>query len=107
MTLYISKLKGSEGGDIYSEPLGMSLSIILPDLCDSIAVVTKRDMVSLTVGIAILSDRQAAVRGLSPIVLNSGIIYECQRYLNKLAKWFKVHVIWVPGQSDVPGNCWS
>lgn len=77
--------------------------IRLPDHCSIFhtkvlairaAVVTIRGMQIPTVGIAILSESQTAVRALISVVLNPGTVYEYQRCLNKIAEQFNVSVIW-------------
>ena len=54
----------------------------------------------------ILSDSQAAIKALNSNVMNSKAVYGCRRFLNKTAEYpYRIHIVWVPGHSGIPGNC--
>ena len=54
----------------------------------------------------IFSDSQAAIRSLSGFLISSRIVRECRRCLDLLSVRFtSVSLVWVPGHSEIPGNC--
>ena len=55
--------------------------------------------------ITILSDSKASIRALGFNGMNSKMVYDCRKLLNKVVKIYKVHIIWVPGHNNIPGNC--
>ena len=38
-------------------------------------------------------------------VMNSKTVYGCQKHLNRVAKRYNVHIIWIPQHNDIPGIC--
>lgn len=55
--------------------------------------------------IRIFSDSQAALKSLASASTNSTTVHNCRSSLNEMAEQFNIHLIWVPGHRDVPGNC--
>ena len=55
-------------------------------------------------GISICSDSQAALKSLMSCKIDSALVLECKRKLEKLASANSVTLIWVPGHSDIFGN---
>lgn len=102
------------GLGVYSEDLGLEMALRLPDYCSvyqaeilAIAEVAKwlRCNVLTKVGINIFSDSQAAIKSLESVFLNSTSALNCRKSLNEMAQQFDIHLIWVPGHRDIPGNC--
>ena len=52
----------------------------------------------------IFSDSQAAIKSLDSVFLNSKTALNCRRSLNEMAEQFDIHLIWVPGHRNIPGN---
>lgn len=52
-----------------------------------------------------MSDSQAAIKSLQSVSQKSKLAIECRSALNKLATKHRVNITWVPGHSDIPGNC--
>ena len=55
--------------------------------------------------IAILSDSQAAIKGLDSSVINSRTVYDCRRCLKEMANRYEVYITWIPGHRYISGNC--
>jgi len=54
--------------------------------------------------INICSDSRAAIQALSAEKVSSQLVLECKTILETLSLENNIHLIWVPGHSDVPGN---
>ena len=102
------------GFGVYSKDLGLSIARRLPDHCSvyqaemmAIKEVAEwlRHNILTKIGINIFSDSQAAIKSLESIFLNSKTALSCRKSLNEMAEQFKIHLIWVPGHRDIPGNC--
>lgn len=52
----------------------------------------------------ICSDSQAAIKAISAVRVDSGLVLECIRAITKLATVSRVTLKWVPGHCGVPGN---
>jgi len=109
-----SKLDCKVGGGIYLRELNMRKSFRLPDYCSvyqaevaaihEALTILKTDMISID-NINIFSDSQAAIKSLGSTSFNSKIAIECRRSLDEMAEQFNINLIWVPGHTDVEGNC--
>ncbi|XP_053968462.1 uncharacterized protein LOC128869891 [Anastrepha ludens] len=109
-----SKLNDQVGGGVYSETIFANLSFRLPDHCSVFqaeilaisesllmlnkSVVTVRD-------IFIYSDSQAALKSLLSSKHSSKTVKECYKLLTTLAQYFSINLLWVPGHSNIIGNC--
>ena len=109
-----SKLGDRVGLGVFSGELGLSIARRLPDHCSVFqaeilairaAVDWLRYNVLTKVGVNIYSDSQAAIKSLSNVFLTSRSALDCRRSLNEMAEQFKIHLIWMPGHRDIPGNC--
>lgn len=58
-----------------------------------------------TPDIVIRSDSQTGAKALSYPLLDSGTVYEFQRYQNEFEEWFNLNFIWVLGHTDILENC--
>ena len=54
--------------------------------------------------IFIYSDSQAALKSLSQYKVTSKLVWSCMGLLEELAKNNQVHLVWVPGHSNIVGN---
>ena len=54
--------------------------------------------------VAILSDRQVAIKALDILQINSKFASDCQQSLVKLAKHNRIQLVWVPGHMGVDGK---
>ncbi|XP_017468200.1 PREDICTED: uncharacterized protein LOC108360437 [Rhagoletis zephyria] len=108
-----SKLENRVGGGVYSEKLGIKRSFRLPDHCSVFqaelaaiqeAVDSLKLAVIATTEIYIYSDSQAALMALDSVTINSETVANCRKSLNVMAEQFALHLVWVPGHSDIPGN---
>jgi ribonuclease HI len=109
-----SKLSDQVGFGVFSQELGLKLSFRLPDHCSvyqaevlaikEVADWLGRNVLSTNV-VNIFSDSQAAVKSMGSMFLNTITAQNCRASLNEMAKQFKIRLIWVPGHSDIPGNC--
>ena len=48
---------------------------------------------------------QAALKSLKSPMVSSKIVKECLDLLEDLTSYFTINLQWVPGHSDIPGNC--
>ena len=55
--------------------------------------------------IFLFSDNQAALKALDSSFTNSITIAEYRKSLIEMATHYSIHLIWVPGHSDIEGNC--
>ena len=46
----------------------------------------------------------SAMARLGSNVINSRTVYGCRKHLNKVAKRYSVHIVWVPEHNDILGN---
>ena len=109
-----SKLGGQVGLGVYSRELRLQISSRLPDHCsvfqaEVLAINTvvewlARNVVSAR-HINIYSDSQAAIKSLKSTIQTSKVSRKCKISLNGISEHFKVRLVWVPGHSNVPGNC--
>ena len=106
-----SKLNGASGSRIFSLSVGIAEFISLSDHCS----VCQVEVVAMLYAsgiiwdgrVSILSDSQSAIKTLSSNVTNSKTVYGCRRYINEIAERYDIHIVWVPGHSGIPGNCWA
>ena len=56
-------------------------------------------------GIAFYALYKAAIKALSSNMMNFKTMYDCRRYLDEIVERYVIHIVWVPGQSGIPGNC--
>ena len=109
-----SKLNGKVGFGIHCKELNLDIAHRLPDTCSvyqaevmairEVAIWLSRNVVT-NIGVIIYTDSQAAIRSLEATSLNSQTALDCRRSLNEMAQQFNIHLIWVPGHRDIPGNC--
>jgi ribonuclease HI len=109
-----SKLDGKVGAGVFCEKLNVNISVRLPDYCSvyqaevaaiwQVVTWLKHNVVSVR-DIAIYVDSQAAVRSLEAVCLRSRVALDCRSSLNEMSEYFSIQIIWVPGHSDVMGNC--
>ena len=109
-----SKLENKVGGGVFSEELNTRKSFRLPDHCSVYQAEVAAIQEALTIvkesqigtdNINIFSDSQAAIKSLSSMTFNSKIAIDCRRSLDEMAEQFNINLIWVPGHTDVKGNC--
>jgi len=55
--------------------------------------------------IYIFTDSRAAVRALDSYTTNSAIISVCRKSVDEMATHLRINLIWVPGHSNIEGNC--
>lgn len=53
----------------------------------------------------IFSDSQAALKSLASVSTKSITVQNCQMSLREMSNQFNIHLSWVPGHRDIPGNC--
>jgi ribonuclease HI len=109
-----SKLDGKVGAGVFCEKLNVSMAVRLPDYCsvyqaevraiEEVLNWLKHNVVS-TVDIAIYVDSQAAIGSLESVAFSSKVALSCHSSLNEMGEHFNIQIIWVPGHSDVFGNC--
>jgi ribonuclease HI len=109
-----SKLDGKVGAGVFCDKLKVSISVRLPDYCsvyqaEVIAIEEaltwlKHNVIS-SKDITIYVDSQAAIRSLESVSLTSRVALSCLSSLNEMGEHFNIQLIWVPGHSDVKGNC--
>ena len=106
-----SKMKTGSGAGIYtkdcsiSESLGQYATVFQAEtyaICTCAQVNIDRDTTSKT--IYILSDSQAALKALDSCRVDSGLVLNCMKTLNRLGRKNRVVLIWVPGHVGVRGN---
>jgi hypothetical protein len=51
--------------------------------------------------IHICSDSRAAIAALTT---KSSLVWECKQVLEKLSKYNRVTIMWIPGHQEIPGN---
>lgn len=61
--------------------------------------------ISTTRNIFIFTNGQAALKSLKSLRVSSKIVKECLDLLADLISYFTLNLQWVPGHSDIPGNC--
>jgi hypothetical protein len=54
--------------------------------------------------IHIHSDSRAALAALAKTTTKSSLFWECMQVLEKLSKFNKVTLMWIPGHQGIPGN---
>ena len=109
-----SKINESAGAGVYSEELNIKQSLRLPDHCsvfqaEIYAILTalnelKNSGVRNEV-VAICSDSQAAIKALSSFQFNSDIALRCRKLIDALSNTLRITLYWVPGHSEIGGNC--
>ena len=45
------------------------------------------------------------LKSVASVSINSQIVHDCRSSLNEMTEQFNIHLIWVPGHRDIPGNC--
>ena len=55
--------------------------------------------------ITILTDSQAAIKSLESCSFTSKAALNCRLSLMEMTEQFNIHLCWVPGHRDIPGNC--
>jgi len=55
--------------------------------------------------INIFTDSQAAIKSLNSMTIRSKTVRDCLTALTEVANYFQIKIAWVPGHSDIPGNC--
>lgn len=109
-----SKLDGKVGSGVFSDQLNINIAFRLPDYCSvfQAEVVAINEVIDWlryntisTTDIVIFTDSQAAIKSLGSVSCRSIVVQECQSSLNEMAEHFNVQLTWVPGHTDVPGNC--
>ncbi|OFC59623.1 hypothetical protein BBW68_14995 [Candidatus Erwinia dacicola] len=109
-----SKLDHRVGGGVFCATLNTNIAFRLPDHCsvfqaeitaikESLVVLTKS--VLTTRSIYIYTDSQAALKSLKSPMVSSKLVKECLDLLEDLTSYFTINLQWVPGHSDIPGNC--
>ena len=109
-----SKLDLRVGFGIYSDDLNLRLSFRLPDNCsvfqaEVMAIKHTADWLLYNEifgkNIYIFTDSQAAIHSLGGVSWTSKLVNECRLSLNEIACHSTTHIYWVPGHSDIHGNC--
>ncbi|XP_055836606.1 uncharacterized protein LOC129905204 [Episyrphus balteatus] len=104
----------TNGSGIFSEKQNLSLFFRLPDQCrvfqaEILAIKEVlswlRENVISNTDIRIFSDSQAAIKSLASVSTNSIMVLDCQTSLREMSEQFNIHLVWVPGHRDIPGNC--
>ena len=109
-----SKLDNRVGGGVFSAKLDTKIAFRLPDHCsvfqaevtaikESLLVLTKS--VITTRSVFIYTDSQAALKSLMSHRISSKTVKDCHDLLADLSSYFTINLQWVPGHSDIPGNC--
>lgn len=89
----------------YYEPMGKLCSIFQAEInAIKRCVQINLDRHYRRQDIAILSDSQAAIKALNAYAIRSKLVWECLNDINKLGKYNKVTLYWVPGHVGIPGN---
>ena len=109
-----SKTKDGVGAGVFSDRLNLKLSFRLPNHCsvfqaEIMAIKEalswlKKNVISAR-DIRIFSDSQAAIKSLESTSINSLVALDCRSSLVEMAEQFNIHLCWVPGHRDIPGNC--
>ena len=55
--------------------------------------------------INIFTDSQAAIKSLNSPTIRSKTVRDCLTALAEVSDYFQIKIAWVPGHSDIPGNC--
>lgn len=108
-----SKTEAGTGAGIYSESLQLQLwsslgqysTVFQTEMYAIIACAEenlKRKVENKT--IYILSDSQASIKALISCKVNSRLVLNAVKSLNRLGRKNKVRLIWVPGHEGIPGN---
>ena len=101
------------GSGIFSESLGISKSIRLPDhssvfQAEVLAVTTAaRESAVRAIpqeGITFFIDSQAAIKAITATEIKSKLVKCCREELKVLGTQHKVSLYWVPGHEGIPGN---
>ena len=109
-----SKLEGRVGGGVFCPELDLNISFRLPDYCSvfqaelaAVSEVPKWLMRNITTSttINIFTDSQAAIKSLNSMTIRSKTVRDCLTALTEVANYFQIKIAWVPGHSDIPGNC--
>jgi len=111
-----SKLDIAVGAGVFSESpnLNLNLALRLPDHCSVFqAEVSAIEALLRHEGeldlpeqaICILSDSSAAISALKSHTLNSKTVINCLGTLKELTERHSIHLMWVPGHSNIEGNC--
>lgn len=109
-----SKLDNKVGGGVFCPDLNLEKSFRLPDHCsvfqaEMIAIGKvfswlRNNVVTYT-KVNIFTDSQAAIKSLNSSTVNSKTVRKCLTSLLVMSEFFQFRIIWVPGHSDIPGNC--
>ncbi|XP_036320510.1 uncharacterized protein LOC118735019 [Rhagoletis pomonella] len=108
-----SKLDGKVGGGVFSARLGLEICFRLPNHCSVFqaevaaiqeAVEHLRTREVIYNDIFIYSDSQAALKALDSVTCSSKTVADCRRSLNEMAEQSALHLVWVPGHRNIPGN---
>jgi len=109
-----SKLDGRVGAGVFCDRLNVNISVRLPDYCsvyqaevvaiEEVLCWLKHNVISSN-DIAIYVDSQAAIKSLESVTMTSRVTLDCHSSLNEMGKHFNIRIIWVPGHSNVMGNC--
>ncbi|KAM8714804.1 hypothetical protein ACLKA7_001208 [Drosophila subpalustris] len=109
-----SKLNSQVGGGIYSQQLGIHHSFRLPHHCSVFqaeilaineALIFLKNSHAISGTINIYSDSQAAIKSIAATSTKSTSVLKFRKSLQEMAEHFDIHLIWVPGHQDIPGNC--
>lgn len=109
-----SKYEDRVGYGVHSPDLDLNISYRLPDHCSvfqaeitailEVAELLKSSVTTLR-RICIYTDSQAAIKSLEAMFATSLTVKECHSSLRVMAEYFDIRLMWVPGHSDIPGNC--
>lgn len=108
-----SKMDSGSGAGVYSVnppmelsyPLGVYASVYQAEIFAILKSAEKlQDENVMEKTIYICSDSQASLKALSSYCFSSKLTIECLNSINNLTRNNTVHLIWVPGHSDVEGN---
>jgi ribonuclease HI len=59
---------------------------------------------NLTRRTQICSDSRAALAALAKTTTELSLVWECMQVLEKICKYNKVNLMWIPGHQGIPGN---
>ena len=106
-----SKMNSGAGAGIYTENCSISKSLgkyATVFQAETYAIITcaqvNIEMNTANRNIYILSDSQAALKALDSCRVDSRLVLDCIRALNKLGRLNRVVLVWVPGHVGVMGN---